>query len=126
MLRPCGGHADEHFTTADLKLYQSMGALATEISGYDGVSVFHDFKYDPKTSITGASDEWAYDYLGALAWTTEFWSPIRAAGITDYKYIDWFDSHPVEDDLRILAWNDNEWGFSILMADTAVAMGQLI
>ena len=39
--------------------------------------MFHDFKYDPKTSITGASDEWAYDHLGIFSWTTEFWSPIR-------------------------------------------------
>ena len=27
---------------------------------------------------------------------------------------------------RILAWYDNEWGFSNRMADTAVAMGRLI
>jgi hypothetical protein len=70
------------------------------------VSVFHDFKYDPKTSITGASDEWVYDHMGIFSWTTEFWSPIRAAGITDFKYIDWFDDHPVEDDLRLLRLND--------------------
>ena len=84
---------------------RSAGA-ATEITGYEAVSVFHDFKYDPKTSITGASDEWTYDHLGIFGWTTEFWSPIRAAGITDFKYIDWFDEHPVEDDLRLLRWND--------------------
>lgn len=110
ILRPYGGHPDDHFPTVDLRAYQALGKRATEITGYATVSVFHDFKYDPKTSITGASDEWAYDYLGAFAWTTEFWSPIRAAGITDYKYIDWFDSHPAEDDLRILAWNDEELG----------------
>ncbi len=110
ILRPYGGHPDDHFPTVDLRAYQALGKRATEITGYATVSVFHDFKYDPKTSITGASDEWAYDYLGAFAWTTEFWSPIRAAGITDYKYIDWFDSHPVEDDLRILAWNDEVLG----------------
>ena len=28
--------------------------------------------------------------------------------------------------VRILAWYDNEWGFSNRMADTAVAMGKLI
>jgi glyceraldehyde 3-phosphate dehydrogenase len=27
---------------------------------------------------------------------------------------------------RVLAWYDNEWGFSCRMADTAVAMGRLI
>lgn len=110
ILRPYGGHADDHFPTADLKAYQALGRRATEITGYAAVSVFHDFKYDPKSAITGAGDEWAYDHLGIFGWTTEFWSPIRAAGITDYKYIDWFDDHPVEDDLRILAWNDDALG----------------
>ena len=28
--------------------------------------------------------------------------------------------------VRVLAWYDNEWGFSIRMADTAVAMGKLL
>ena len=112
LLRPYGGYADDHFPTADLNTYQALGRRATEITGYAAVSVFHDFKYDPKTSITGASDEWAYDHLGIFGWTTEFWSPIRAAGITDYKYIDWFDDHPVEDDLRLLRWNDDVLGGS--------------
>ena len=110
ILRPYGGYADEHFPTPDLRTYQALGKRGTEITGYEAVSVFHDFKYDPKTSITGASDEWAYDHLGIFGWTTEFWSPIRAAGITDYKYIDWFDDHPVEDDLRLLRWNDDALG----------------
>jgi glyceraldehyde 3-phosphate dehydrogenase len=28
--------------------------------------------------------------------------------------------------VRVLAWYDNEWGFSNRMADTAVAMAQLM
>ena len=33
----------------------------------------------------------------------------------------------VADELvRVLAWYDNEWGFSNRMADTAVAMGRLL
>jgi hypothetical protein len=106
ILRPYGGYADDHFPTQDLRAYQALGRRATEITGYEAVSVFHDFKYDPKSSITGASDEWTYDHLGIYSWTTEFWSPIRACGIKDFKYIDWFDEHPVEDDLRLLRWND--------------------
>ena len=30
------------------------------------------------------------------------------------------------DFVRIMAWYDNEWGFSNRMADTAVAMGKLL
>lgn len=106
ILRPYGGHADDHFPTADLVMYKTMGRRATEITGYETASVFHEFKYDPKTSITGCGDEWAYDYLGVFGWTTEFWSPLRAAGI-EHKYIEWYDEHPVADDLALLAWNDD-------------------
>ncbi len=109
ILRPFGGHPDEHFPTADLAMYQVLAQRATEITGYPTASVFHEFKYDPKTFITGCGDEWAYDYLGIFGWTTEFWSPLRAAGI-EHKYIDWYLEHPVEDDLTLLRWNDDVLG----------------
>jgi hypothetical protein len=40
----------------------------------------------------------------------ELWSPQQQAGITDYKYIDWFREHPIEDDLALLRWNDEALG----------------
>jgi hypothetical protein len=103
-LRPYSAHPDEYFPTVDLKTYKQIGKQATSITGYKAVSVFHDFQYDPKNSMTGASDDWAYDHLGVFSWTTEFWSPIQAAGITDYHFVDWWDDHPIEDDVRILQW----------------------
>ncbi len=36
------------------------------------------------------------------------WSPQRQAGITDYKYTDWQREHPLEDDLKLLRWNDEK------------------
>jgi hypothetical protein len=51
-------------------------------------------------------DDWLYDALGQFAWTVEIWSPQREAGITDYKYIDWYRDHPFEDDLKLLVWSD--------------------
>ena len=106
ILRPYGGHPDDHFPTVDLATYQALAKRATEITGYPTASVFHEFKYDPKSFITGCGDEWAYDYLGIFGWTTEFWSPLRAAGI-EHKYIDWYLDHPVADDLTLLQWNDD-------------------
>jgi hypothetical protein len=47
-----------------------------------------------------------YDHRGVYAWTVEIWSPQRQAGITDYKYIDWYREHPVEDDIKLMQWND--------------------
>jgi murein tripeptide amidase MpaA len=105
-LRPYGTKSDEGLPTFDLRVFKEIGNKGTELTGYPNVSVYHDFRYDPKDNITGVADDWAYDHLGVFAWTTEFWSPMRAAGITDYKFIEWWSDHPFEDDLKMLAWAD--------------------
>ncbi len=110
ILRPYDGHKDEHFPTKDLRTYQELGRRGTELTGYKAVSVYHDFKYDPKESITGSGDEWAYEHVGVFGWTTEFWSPLPKAGITDYHFIDWFHDHPVDDEIALLHWNDEALG----------------
>jgi len=86
------------------------------LTGYPAVSVFHDFKYHPKETIKGAFDDWMYDHLGVYAWTCELWSPQREAGIDLSKkpngagsqYIEWYRDHPVEDDLKMMKWNDEK------------------
>jgi hypothetical protein len=35
---------------------------------------------------------------------------LRQAGLKDYKYIDWFREHPLEDDLKLMKWNDEILG----------------
>jgi murein tripeptide amidase MpaA len=108
LLRPYGTQNDEAFPAEDLWTYQKIGEKGKEITGYPAISVYHDFRYHPKEVITGVFDDWLYDHLGLFAWTTELWAPQREAGITDYKYIDWFREHPVEDDLKLLRWNDEK------------------
>ena len=105
-LRPYSGHADDDFPTADLRAYRLMGEEATRLTGYPAISIFHDFKYDPKMVIKGGDVDWVYDFLGAFAWVTEFWSPQRAAGIADYHFIDWIRDHPPEDDLALVKLAD--------------------
>jgi hypothetical protein len=46
--------------------------------------------------------------MGVHAWTVEIWSPQRQAGITDYKYIDWFRDHPHSHDIQLLKWSDEK------------------
>ena len=105
-LRPYSAHPDDDFPTYDLRTYRLIGARGTELTGYPAVSVFHDFKYDLKDTISGAADDWMYDHRGVYAWTTEFWSPMRTAGITDFHLIEWMREHPLADDLKLLAWVD--------------------
>ena len=44
--------------------------------------------------------------MGVYGWTVEIWSPQRQAGIEEYKFIDWYREHPLEDDLKLLKWSD--------------------
>ena len=105
-LRPYGNKADDAMPTFDLRVFKEIGAKATEMTGYPALSVYHGFRYDPKDVITGVADDWAYDHLGVHSWTTEFWNPLAAAGVEVGSFIDWWIEHPLDDDLKVLAWVD--------------------
>ena len=106
LLRPYDDRPDDEFPTEDLWTFQKIGEKGTQITGYPHISVFHDFKYHPKQVITGGFDTWTYEHVGVFSWTVEFWSPMKQAGIEKFKYIDWYREHPLEDDLKLLKWND--------------------
>lgn len=106
ILRPMGSHSDDDMVPEDLWAYKRFSKLGQELTGYPAISIWHDFKYHPKETITGTQD-WVYEHLGALFWVVEIWSPNKEAGITDYKWIEWYREHPVEDDLKLLKWSDD-------------------
>lgn len=106
LLRPFDGKSDDEFPAEDLWTYKKLGEKGTSITGYPNISVFHEFKYHPKSVITGSFDEWLYEHMGVFGWTVEIWSPQMRAGIEKYKYIDWYREHSIEDDLKLLKWND--------------------
>ncbi len=110
LLRPYDDRADDEFPAEDLWTYQKIGEQGTKMTGYPNVSVFHDFKYHPKKITTGGFDTWLYDHLGIFAWTVEIWSPQKQAGIESYKFVDWYREHPIEDDFKLLKWNDEKLG----------------
>ena len=109
-LRPFSEHPDDEFPPPDLQAYKLIGEAGTSFTGYPAISVFHDFAYEPKKFIRGTADDFLYDQRGIFSWTTEFWSPQREAGITDYGYIEWLRDHPPEDDLKLLRWSDEKLG----------------
>jgi murein tripeptide amidase MpaA len=104
ILRPYDDRSDDEFPAEDLWTYKKIGDQGTKMTGYPNISVFHDFKYHPKTVTTGSFDTWIYDHFGIYSWTVEIWSPIAKAGLKNYKYIDWFREHPVEDDVKVFKW----------------------
>jgi murein tripeptide amidase MpaA len=109
ILRPMGTCSDDDMIPEDLWQYQRFSKLGTDATEYPAISIWHEFKYHPKQVITGTQD-WVYEHLGALFWVVELWSPNKQAGISGYKWIDWFRDHPVEDELKLLKWSDEQCG----------------
>ncbi len=109
ILRPMGTQSDDDMIPEDLWMIKRLSELGARLTGYPAISIWHDFKYHPKDTISGTQD-WVYEHLGALFWTVEIWAPNQEAGITDYKWIEWYRNHPVEDDLKLLKWSDEQCG----------------
>ena len=105
ILRPFGTQSDDEMIPEDLWSYKRFSELGAKLTGYPAINIFQDFKYHPKEVIGGTQD-WFYEHLGALFWVVELWSPNKEAGITDYKWIDWYREHPPQDDLKLLQWSD--------------------
>ena len=105
-LRPYGNKAQDALPTIDKWVYEDLGERYTAITGYPSISILEDFRYDPKSVIGGSGSDWAYDQIGVISWTTEFWNAMRAAGLDDPHPIEWFRNHDVDDELKLLAWVD--------------------
>ena len=109
ILRPMGTCSDDDMIPEDLWSIKRFSEIGAKLTGYPAISIWHEFKYHPKEVISGTQD-WVYEHLGALFWVVELWSPNREAGITGYPWIHWYREHPVEDDLKLLKWSDEQCG----------------
>jgi Zinc carboxypeptidase len=83
LLRPSSTRADSTLPPIDVWTWKELGARLTELCGYRLHSVYEDFTWDRETTMSGASDDWAYEHLGIHGWTTEFWDVIAHA--TDHR-----------------------------------------
>ncbi len=106
-LRPFCDQPDSAYPADDLWAYEALGERATAITGYPCVSTWHGFRYHPSEIITGVSTDFMYGHLGVFAWVTEFWNPLAAAGLDGRHPIDWYRDHPLDDELQLLAWVDD-------------------
>jgi murein tripeptide amidase MpaA len=106
ILRPYSDRPDEKMPVDDLWTFQELGARGTELTGYPHISIYHNFRYHPRQIMSGSFTDWIYDQLGAFSFTVELWDIVKEAGIEGRDFIGWFRSHPEEDDLKLLQWND--------------------
>lgn len=94
----------------DRMAYGVLGEKAAELTGYTAMS-YLDLRADGRESYVPTTFGWMYDRRGILSYITELWNPLEAAGIslegtTASAWLWGF--HPVEDELRLLRWSDEE------------------
>lgn len=105
-IRAYSDQSDEAFAADDLWTFEALGEMATDLTGYPSISGYHDFRYHPKSVIRGVGTDWVFDHVGVFGWTTEFWNALRAAGLDDAHPLEWYRTHPLDEELQLLAWVD--------------------
>jgi murein tripeptide amidase MpaA len=94
----------------DRHVFTTWSAKGSELTGYDAMSYLalrggQDLEKHISTEIG-----WLYNVRGIFPFITEFWNPLRAAGIKlEGPMSLWLGGfHAVEDELKLLRWNDQE------------------
>ncbi len=109
LLRPYTDRPDTEMPAFDLASFELLGKRCEELTGYPCKSTYHDFRYDPVTTVSGVFDDWAYDQYGVHAFTMELWDPQNKAGIEPKeRLLDHWQKPTEEDQIRYLKWNDEE------------------
>ncbi|MGJ3238654.1 MAG: M14 family metallopeptidase [Anaerolineae bacterium] len=108
-LRPSLVEPDSTLPPFDLAVYKRIGAMGTALTGYPVISVYEEFTTDPDKPRVGSLMQWSYDEFGIITFSTELWNPERAAGIEfPAKYQ--IRARSVEDEIKLLAYNDTHLG----------------
>lgn len=106
LLRPSSTRPDSTLPPLDLWLWKEFGKVGTELTTYPVHSVYEDLTWDKNNTMSGAGDDWAYDHLGVVSWTTEFWDAIFAA-TGDHSPTDiWYVGPTPEQELAVCRWTD--------------------
>ena len=106
LLRPSSTTADSALPPMDLHVWKQLGERGAALTGYTVHSVFEDFTWDRKVTMSGAADDWAYEHLGIYGWTTEFWDPVFAATGTKQSTHLWYTGPTATEELAVLRWSD--------------------
>lgn len=82
IIRPPTNHPDENFPAHDLEVYKKIQSTGSDVSGYKGISSYHDFRYNPRDTISGTTVDWSYEHRGVYSFTIEIWDVWKQAGVT--------------------------------------------
>lgn len=102
----------EAMATSDRRVYRALAGHAAELTGYTAMS-YLELRGEDSAAYIPSAFGWLWDQLGIYSFITELWNPLRAAGISLEKTTAsaWlWGFHPIEDEAKLLAWNDRELG----------------
>jgi hypothetical protein len=108
ILRPSSTMPDSKLPPGDVWTWKQLAAIGTELTGYPSHSVYEDFTWDTNETMSGASDDWAYEHLGVFGWTTEFWDIVYAATGEKQSTHFWYTGPTDAERLAVLRWLDAE------------------
>ena len=106
LLRPSSTRTDASLPPVDVWRWKQLAERGTALTGYPAHSVFEDFTWDKSETMSGASDDWAYEHLGVYGWTTEFWDVIAAATGERASTDIWHVGPTPEQELAVIRWSD--------------------
>jgi murein tripeptide amidase MpaA len=81
ILRPWMTYADTEFVGRDKGIYEALGELGVEETGYPLISVYEDFTPDKSYKRFGSFIDWTFGALGIITFSTELWDVFKAVGI---------------------------------------------
>ena len=106
LLRPSSTRADSALDRFDVWVWEQLGDRGAALTDYPVHSVYEDFTWDKSETMSGASDDWAYEHLGVFGWTTEYWDIVHAATGTKQSTHFWYTGPTDDESLAVLRWCD--------------------
>lgn len=87
LLYPPGTKHEKDGDPTDMKIYKTIGKMATKELDYPCINIFDNFNKDQVFFPSGAFDDWCYQDQGIYAYTMELWDLNKHIG----KPVDWFN-----------------------------------
>ena len=111
IIRPSSFRPDSELPEADAYVFQALGAMGTEETGYPAVSLWEGFTDESerrKGGTKGTDLDWVYERLGIYPFTVELWNIFITAGVAegDLDFTNHRLRNPEENWARVLRWAD--------------------
>ncbi|HWL43918.1 MAG TPA: M14 family metallopeptidase [Ilumatobacter sp.] len=105
-LRPTMNLPDKKLDPFDVWAVKQLGERAVALTGYTVHNGYEDFTWTDEVLMSGCSDDFAFEHLGLIGWTTEFWDIIQQATGTKPSTHIWYTGPNDDEALAVLRWCD--------------------